>query len=1152
MKNMNLSFKLFNSLINNLYIIIIIAFFINFASSHSPSYDLPNEIKNNYFQLNLLSSGKTMNLKYNSDDDIICSYDSEFSYRINNNKNEKNIICLDKYQYIYIFNNDTTYLYYFDLGYLKQNSGSHFTLIPYSFNNNIYFIISYIDGKDNLNITKYQINTSSNTIINTKNCTNVFKKIKISSFQYPLNCTVTTNINNYLICFFLNEEWIYSFTFDIENEFKYINMTNVTCNDCLKKGYFSYYSDLSINQDKNEIFLCYKVNINEIKNCHCYFYNITNNSFKKNEQIFKCKDYLKNYYYNESKEYMIICHKEGKEINLYKSNENNIENNFTLIPLKFNNSQQVEDFFLYINFYIKQFNLMNDFYINHSFMDLFNLSYPSYIDPKYFYNSETNISTKDTTPHINYERYFSSTETKPIDELLSNLSNIFDDIIVGENYVINGPNYTISIKPTTKMSMTKTSLNFSECESVLRTELDNSSIITLFQIEIENPNSNSLINKLEYKLFDENFNELDLNKCNDTKIEVVYKLKNNSEVDYDVISTYTNFGINVFNISDSFFNDLCRTYPDFENDVIMEDRIKHIYQNFTVCEDGCTYEDINVASEGGATVTCECDIKTNISTQIPKEEYGYLDITTNNFQILKCYNLVLSSDDKINNLGFWLFTFILGAHIPIFLHFISTGLKPIHFFIANEMAEYGYIKKNNNDKNNNSPKDNKNINIKKGKKRKKRTKGKKMKKKIKKSNDIEKGNNNDNEKDKNNDINNKNTAMPPQKNNKKTIKDDSVKNKKIKLKNKAQKNIIIGLNNNSEKLKADELNNKKRKKSKKLFTIFNKKTENNYKNTIIINTTKKNIKKSKKNIKISKENIDNSKEDKSENAIQVEEQQEYNDFDEEEYMNEKIGINLININLNNPNNEKTIPSDSNKILNNYTFEEAIKYDLRPTCKIFYIFLLSKQVIFHTFLYKSPLELISIRAFAFLFIYSNYLFFNAFFYFNSHVSAKFKTDKNLFSFTFTTNITIILLSTLLSFIMITLITKLSNSTFGIREIFQKEEDKMKNDKNYIVTEKRKEEIQKEVEEMLEKLKCKIIGFFVVDIILMLFYWYYLTAFGHIYSNTQYSWILDSAISIIISFFVECIFCLLFAKLYRISIESNIHCMYKFVMFMYNFA
>ena len=1148
---MNLSFKLFNSLINNLYIIITInIFFINIVSCYSD--DFPKEIKDNYFQLNLLSSGKTMNLNYgNKNDipDIICSYDSEFSYRINNNKNEKSIICLDKCQFIYIFNNETTYLYKFDLVNITQNCGSHFNLIPYSFDNNIYFIISYIENND-LNMIQYQIDTSSNTIRIAQEKKNFGNGI-ISSLQYPLNCTVTTNNNNFLICFFLNEKMIYLYKFGIGDNFNYIDMTNVTCNNCLETGNHSYYSDLSINQDKNQIFLCYKVNRTDTKNCHCYFYNIINNSFKTIKQIFQCKDYIKNYYYNESKEYIIICHKEGKEINLYNSSENNIDN-FTLNTLNASNSCKVENFFLYIDSSNKEYNLMNDCYRNHSFIKLLNLSYTEYI-----YNSDTSISTEDTTSKINYERYFSSTEKKPIEEVLSNISRIFNDIMVGENYIINGPNYTISIKPTTKMSMTKTSLNLSDCESVLRTELGlNSSIITLLQIEINNPNSNSLINKVEYKLFDENFTELDLNKCNNTKTEVVYKLKNNSEVDYDVISYYTNFGIDVFNISDIFFNDLCQVYPDFENDVIMEDRINYIYQNFTVCEEGCSYEDINVESISDATVTCECDIKTNISIQIPEEEYGHLDITTNNFQILKCYNLIFSSDDKINNLGFWLFTFILGSHIPIFLHFISTGLKPIHFFIVNEMTEYGYIKNNNNDENNKSPEENKNINIKKGKKSKKGTKGKKKKKKTKKSNDIEKGNNNekgnknDNEKDNNNDINNKNTAMPPPKNNKTTKKDDSVKNKKNKTKNKTKKRII-NINSNLEKIEADELNSKKKKKSKKSFTIFNKKTENNYKNTIIINTTNKNTKKSKKKIKISKENIDNSKDDKSENAIQVEEMQEYNDFNEEDYINEKMGINLININLNNPNQEK-IPSDSNKILNNYTFEEAIKFDLRSTFKICYIFLLSKQVIFHTFLYKSPLELISIRAFVFLFIYSNYLFFNAFFYFNSHISEKFKTDKNLFSFTFSTNMTIILLSTLLSFIMLTLITKLSNSTFGIREIFKKEEDKMKKDKNYIVTEKRKEEILKEVEEMLEKIKCKIIWFFVVDIILMLFYWYYLTAFGHIYSNTQYSWILDSAISIIISFIVECVFCLLFAKLYRISIESNIHCMYKFVMFLYNFA
>ena len=60
-------------------------------------------------------------------------------------------------------------------------------------------------------------------------------------------------------------------------------------------------------------------------------------------------------------------------------------------------------------------------------------------------------------------------------------------------------------------------------------------------------------------------------------------------------------------------------------------------------------------------------------------------------------------------------------------------------------------------------------------------------------------------------------------------------------------------------------------------------------------------------------------------------------------------INFININLNNTNIYE--PKSSNYILNNYTFDEAIKYDMRELCKIFYIFLLSKQPIFHAFLFK---------------------------------------------------------------------------------------------------------------------------------------------------------------------------------------------------------
>ena len=70
--------------------------------------------------------------------------------------------------------------------------------------------------------------------------------------------------------------------------------------------------------------------------------------------------------------------------------------------------------------------------------------------------------------------------------------------------------------------------------------------------------------------------------------------------------------------------------------------------------------------------------------------------------------------------------------------------------------------------------------------------------------------------------------------------------------------------------------------------------------------------------------------------------------------------------------------------------------------------------------------------------------------------------------------------------------------------------------------------------------------------MLFYWYFVTAFCHVYTNTQISWILDSFLSIIFSFIIECLFYILFSKLYRIAIESNICSLYKFVIFFYNFV
>ena len=156
--------------------------------------------------------------------------------------------------------------------------------------------------------------------------------------------------------------------------------------------------------------------------------------------------------------------------------------------------------------------------------------------------------------------------------------------------------------------------------------------------------------------------------------------------------------------------------------------------------------------------------------------------------------------------------------------------------------------------------------------------------------------------------------------------------------------------------------------------------------------------------------------------------------------NNMIDFNLININLNSKNKE-SIPKNSFQILNNYNYDEAIKYDMRSICAIFYIFLLSKQAAFHAFLFKSPLELFSLRFCLFIFIVSSDLALNAFFYLDDKISKKYRYARGLFLFTFSNNITIILLSTFIGFIFLTLFTNLSNSINKIIDIFKKEEAKI---------------------------------------------------------------------------------------------------------------
>jgi len=281
--------------------------------------------------------------------------------------------------------------------------------------------------------------------------------------------------------------------------------------------------------------------------------------------------------------------------------------------------------------------------------------------------------------------------------------------------------------------------------------------------------------------------------------------------------------------------------------------------------------------------------------------------------------------------------------------------------------------------------------------------------------------------------------------------------------------------------------------------------------------------------------------------------QQYRKIENNSYIeNNNFKLNLININVNEVKKKTYIPNLSEQILNIYNFKEAIEYDKRNFCTIFYIFLIAKQVIMHAFLYRSPLEPLSIRLSLLKFMLGCDLALNAIFYTDDKVSEKYNSAKSAIKFAFTNNLIVILLSTLIGYVMFIFLANLNNSTNQIRNLFREEEEKIKNNKKYVVSFGRKKEIICEVKRIIRNYKIKIIIFYIIEFICMIFFWYYVTIFCNIYKKTQLSWLLDCLITIIIRIIIDFVLNLILALLYKISIGTKSNCFYKVMIFFYCFS
>ena len=180
-------------------------------------------------------------------------------------------------------------------------------------------------------------------------------------------------------------------------------------------------------------------------------------------------------------------------------------------------------------------------------------------------------------------------------------------------------------------------------------------------------------------------------------------------------------------------------------------------------------------------------------------------------------------------------------------------------------------------------------------------------------------------------------------------------------------------------------------------------------------------------------------------------------------------------------------------INSLEYEEAIKIDHRNLFQYYFSLLKNNHPLSFSFGsfndYNPPI----IKKFLFFFSFSLDFTINTLF-FNDNTMNKIYTDKGKYNFLY--QIPQILYSTMISKFIDIFIRILALSQDNIVELKQ---------------EKNKKDLDNKYKKLIKKLKIKFTLFFVIDFLVLIFFWYYITCFCGIYVNTQSHLIKDTVIS-----------------------------------------
>ena len=315
---------------------------------------------------------------------------------------------------------------------------------------------------------------------------------------------------------------------------------------------------------------------------------------------------------------------------------------------------------------------------------------------------------------------------------------------------------------------------------------------------------------------------------------------------------------------------------------------------------------------------CLCNVKKEVNTKPEKgniQTYIMSSFLESNFGVIKCYNLVFSFKGNLSNIGFWIFGIMLIIHIPLYILNFIIGTKNLINYILKEMDDKGYTIDNDLEEEK-----------------------------------IEKSKINEKESEKDNNLNLIKYNADNYKNN--FVLTSEGKNNPPKKRSSTNK-IIQKLETmkkikNTKKFKISKINLNEYGNKNEIRTYIKRNTYAfRLNNNININLSNLNI----NNMNIANLNISNinSNENIKNDDIKIE---EINESNEIEIKPKKIKrYSLILINANNETNFSPFKSDY--VINNFDYDEAIIYEDRAYCRIFFILLIAKENVLNMIFFNPP-------------------------------------------------------------------------------------------------------------------------------------------------------------------------------------------------------